>query len=250
MIPDLIVSRFQGYQYDCDAYCEECLPVDEDAEGVGVMQSWDEHDSPPHCSHCRRPLRGNLTGEGIATVIDWAKECLQGDADDREDLIDLANLGEAKRQADYYRGSRAPAIARDWAAWLVQNHCVTGRDKRFLELFLHYTRPRSRLELALLRLPEALRDYVDERGVFDKYSDVGSYPLVYTNGDSEWYHPDCAKELWLNATGRDRPIKGAQVLWETDGDPWPDCEECGGNLEVAYPPDGFTAWGEKEAKLC
>lgn len=261
MYPDICTDRFRGYTFDCDMYCGGCLPVDKDDENVGVISSAESFDSPPHCSFCCRPLRGDLSKDGIATVLEWAREDLREEADDREDMIDLTSIDPDRYAAYWYRGSRMPAIARDWALWLVQNGCVSGRDKRFLELFLWYTRPRTRLELAMLRLPTVLRPHVSEDGTFHASVFPGGYPLTYYSGDyQEQYCPTCAQQIHLDATGKDRPIQHADIIWELDDDHgpaldtdtegdapwWPTCDECGENLEVAYPPDGYTPKGEKE----
>jgi hypothetical protein len=54
----------EGFAYDADLYCADCLP-----DGVdGEPTDWTETDSPDHCGGCGIPLHCQLTTDGIAYV--------------------------------------------------------------------------------------------------------------------------------------------------------------------------------------
>ena len=93
------------YHYDCDEYCEDCLPVADNSEGVDLDDG--EQDTPAHCCNCHKPLDCRLTTDGAEYVFDAIQE----------ELSDLAQAAERHKNYDgtWYEDSPHIEILFDWA---------------------------------------------------------------------------------------------------------------------------------------
>ena len=59
-----------GYAYDSDTYCSDCLPDGADGLPLGA----NETDSPSHCGDCGVPLHCQLTSDGVQYVRESIKD--------------------------------------------------------------------------------------------------------------------------------------------------------------------------------
>jgi hypothetical protein len=63
------------YHYECDEWCEDCLPVPAESEGVDYDQG--EQDCPANCCACGEPLEYSLTSDGVTYVLEAVRESLK-----------------------------------------------------------------------------------------------------------------------------------------------------------------------------
>jgi hypothetical protein len=117
------------YHYECDEYCENCLPVASDSPEV--CSDGGEQDTPANCCVCHRPLDYSLTSEGVQYVLEYIRESLAAGPDEWNKVHDCY-------KGTYYEGSRHVEIVRDWAADL-QNYSLDERDKKLVDFFLEVT---------------------------------------------------------------------------------------------------------------
>lgn len=115
------------YHYNCEEYCDDCLPVATDHPDVDLDSG--DQDSPAHCCKCHRPLDYTLTNDGVNYVIEnLLKEI---DSEDRDTVYPCY-------EGTYYTGSRHCEITRDWAKHL-KDHYLSQKDREIVETFLTLT---------------------------------------------------------------------------------------------------------------
>ena len=116
------------YHYDCEEWCEDCLPVPESAADYDSG----EQDTPANCAGCGQPLDYSLTSEGVDYVLDAIIETMECGLD--KHVIPLAGTA-VKEVLSYYRGSPHYEIVRDWAKEL-QNHTLDRKDSLIVQCYL------------------------------------------------------------------------------------------------------------------
>jgi hypothetical protein len=117
------------YHYNCDEYCEYCLPVDEDSPEVDYDSG--EQDSPAHCCVCHQPLEYSLTSDGIEYVLEALREELAKPAEERNKVHECYN-------GTHYEGCRHVEITRDWAEH-IKWYGLAQEDQELVEKFLEET---------------------------------------------------------------------------------------------------------------
>ncbi len=123
------------YLCDGELVCESCaVDCTDDEAWIGG-----ETDTPEHCSCCRRPLfdGAELTGMGVAFVVRSVREELKSGTRFPRGHAD----GSMVWQHGWYEGLPWLSVTRDWAEWVL-NHChrLDRRDRRTLEIFMHWSR--------------------------------------------------------------------------------------------------------------
>jgi len=116
------------YHYDCDEYCDECLPVGENSSLVEYDMG--EQDSPANCCQCHRPLDYSLTQEGVKYVLGHLKNCIKNGID--------WNIYDCY-VGSYYEGMPHCAVVRDWAFEL-KNYFLTEEEEEIVDKFLELTK--------------------------------------------------------------------------------------------------------------
>lgn len=125
------------YVCDGELVCEECaVDVTDDEAWIGG-----ETDSPRHCSCCHRPLfddGAGLTSEGVSYVLAAVrKELKRGTRSPHVSAWNASMIWEH----GHYKGQPWIAVTRDWAEYVLDNHHrLAKRDRRTLEIFMHWTR--------------------------------------------------------------------------------------------------------------
>ena len=153
----------EGFVYDADVYCDSCLP--KGAELEPRQDAGGESDTPQHCSHCRVPLQGDLTGEGVQYVLEKLVETLTEGPAAWNRVWTFPDLPPA------YRTEAVVGLARGAAD--TQNHGI-------LPVLA------DALEDAGLTDPEWLGFL---RGPLAKYADLDRvYEAVVGNGDNDDYY--------------------------------------------------------------
>lgn len=137
---------FDPYVCDGELLCELCA----DDAAVPVTG---EHDFPPHCSYCHRPLSHSLTESGVEYVLDRLEvSLLQG-----------PDVWFAKRasndEPDYYRDCNECEILREWAEGL-SDYRLLPEDQQLVDLYLAVTQE-DRTDKQ--RLLDALNAYLEAR---------------------------------------------------------------------------------------
>lgn len=122
------------YHYDCDEYCEACLPVPANSKDVDIDEG--SQDTPKNCCVCGKPLDYSLTNDGVNYVLDHIRDALREPREERNRIMPLS--GTAEETMNYYHSSRHVEIVRDWAQDLTSYH-LADRDKRLVERFLDRT---------------------------------------------------------------------------------------------------------------
>jgi hypothetical protein len=117
------------YHYNCDEYCEDCLPVSENNPEVDYDAG--EQDSPGNCCQCHKPLEYTLTSEGVRYVLEYITESLYSPPEKRNLVHDCYN-------GTWYEGSRHVEIVRDWAKDLL-NYSLNDADRILVDRFLEET---------------------------------------------------------------------------------------------------------------
>jgi len=119
------------YHYDCEEWCEQCLPVPADSEEVGYDGG--EQDTPAHCAGCGRPLDYRLTAEGVEYVVATLRDALETGIDDH--IIPAKGTAE-EELSDYYHGSPHYEITRDWARELSGYGGLSDEDEATVARYL------------------------------------------------------------------------------------------------------------------
>lgn len=116
------------YVCNDELVCENCaVDVTDDERAIGGSS-----DCPQHCAWCHAPLFDDfgLTAEGIAYVLETV----------RSDLKEGTKDDGWRWENGWYKGLGKPAVVRDWAEHVLDNcYRLDKRDKRTLELYLHFT---------------------------------------------------------------------------------------------------------------
>lgn len=88
-----------NYLYEGETYCPMCLPVA--SNHPDVHDGGGEQDTPAHCSVCRRPVKYDLTPEGVQYVIDAMVDTLYEGPAEWNKVYSLPNVVQPEhRTAD------------------------------------------------------------------------------------------------------------------------------------------------------
>jgi len=117
------------YHYECDEYCDDCLPVDPNHENVDY--DYGEQDCPANCCVCHRPLGYSLTTDGVEYVLEAIQESLDRPAEERNKIHKCYD-------GTWYEGSRHVEIVRDWAKDL-KWYFLTDEQEELVDKFLEET---------------------------------------------------------------------------------------------------------------
>jgi hypothetical protein len=115
---------FWNDQGDNDILCQWCY---NELEETGDCYPTDqgETDTPMHCSHCHRPLRYNLTSDGVGYVLDAiVNELLDWD---------ISPIGSI---LPYYYTCPSTEVVKDWAKDLQWYGGLDPQDEELIEYFL------------------------------------------------------------------------------------------------------------------
>lgn len=118
---------------DADIYClEHCPYPDACVYDHGAIFADSESDTPENCAICLAPINSSLTGDGVAYVLDTARDMLRTPRDER-------NTVSHEYDGTYWEGSRRVEIVRAWIERLYW-YALTPRESRFMDLFMSRTR--------------------------------------------------------------------------------------------------------------
>jgi hypothetical protein len=118
------------YHYNCDEYCEDCLPVHEDHEEVDY--DCGEQDTPANCCVCHKPLEYSLTSDGVKYVLESIRESLNKSEEDRNKVHNCYDN-------TWYENCRHVEIVRDWANNLKWYGGLSEEEEELIDHFLEVT---------------------------------------------------------------------------------------------------------------